>query len=137
MVQPRSLRANTRRRENHTRYAEQARRVDSRACVSDAGTPRELVEAAREAIKGNKAPSSASDRFWELSGGSFHCDECGCRMATNTTLAPVAKGRGYYYYRCPKKRHYGREACSHSKHHRAEKVESAVWSVVSGILMDP
>jgi site-specific DNA recombinase len=105
--------------------------------VPDAGIPRELVEAAREAIKDNKAPSSASDRFWELTGGILTCDECGWRMTASTMVAKAQKRRGYYYYHCPKRRQYGKESCSHAKHHPAEKMESAVWSAVSSILKDP
>lgn len=108
--------------------------------VPDAGIPRELVEAAREAIKDNKAPSSASDRFWELSGGLLYCGECGYTMKTHTTVAkkkPATNGRGYYYYHCPKKRLYGRDACSHGKHYRAEEMESEVWGRLRYVLEQP
>jgi site-specific DNA recombinase len=106
--------------------------------VPDAGISREQVDAAREAIKDNKAPSSASNRFWELTGGILFCDECGWRMAAHTMVSNKAlKRRGYFYYHCPKRRQYGKDSCSHAKHHRAEKMESAVWSAVSGIFKDP
>jgi hypothetical protein len=48
--------------------------------VPDAGVPRELVERPREAMADNRRPSSAGDRFWELSGGVFFCRACGCYM---------------------------------------------------------
>jgi Recombinase zinc beta ribbon domain len=44
--------------------------------------------------------------------------------------------RYVYYYRCP--RAYGYEGeCSHGKNHRADKLEPAVWDLVSGFLKDP
>jgi hypothetical protein len=52
--------------------------------VLDAGISREWVDAAREAVKDNRVPSSAGHRFWELSGGIFCCGGCGRRMFTNT-----------------------------------------------------
>jgi hypothetical protein len=39
--------------------------------VPDAGLEREVVEAAREAIRDNRKTSNAGHRYWELSGG-FH-----------------------------------------------------------------
>jgi site-specific DNA recombinase len=47
--------------------------------VPDAGVPRELVDVARQTIKGNSRPSSAGRRVWELSGGVLHCGGCGRR----------------------------------------------------------
>ena len=108
--------------------------------VPDPAIPREWVDAARAAIKDNRAPSAASDRLWELSGGILHCGECGNRMAPHTTRAANASfagRRAYHYYRCPKRHHYGAEECSHSKHHPAEVLEWEVWQAVSGYLKDP
>jgi hypothetical protein len=75
--------------------------------VLDAGISREWVDAAREAVKDNRVPSSAGHRFWELSGGIFCCGGCGRRMFTNT-VNPV---RGHHYYRCPTRLHDGKGAC--------------------------
>jgi site-specific DNA recombinase len=44
--------------------------------VPDSGIPREWVDAAREAVRNNKKPSSAGRRYWELSGGVFRCGGC-------------------------------------------------------------
>jgi hypothetical protein len=52
--------------------------------VPDPGVPREWVDAAREAIRENRRPSSAGRRFWELSGGILRCGGCGCAMMTNS-----------------------------------------------------
>ena len=101
--------------------------------VPDAGIPREWVDAAREAVKDNRVPSSAGHRFWELSGGVFCCGGCGRRMFTNT-VNPV---RGHHYYRCPTRLHDGKDACVTSKNFRADNVESMVWDFVSGLLKDP
>jgi DNA invertase Pin-like site-specific DNA recombinase len=48
--------------------------------VPDSRIPRTLVDAAREAIKDNRVPSTARRRFWELSGGIVRCSDCGGRM---------------------------------------------------------
>src|SRR3712207_7410457 len=50
--------------------------------VPDAGIPRELVDAAREAVKDNRRPSRAGNRFWQLSGGLLRCGACDRSMAS-------------------------------------------------------
>ena len=67
--------------------------------VPDSGIPREWVDVAREALKGNSVPSSAGRRVWELSGGIIKCSECGRNMMIHSVLAARAKGRRFYY-RC-------------------------------------
>ena len=101
--------------------------------VLDAGISREWVDAAREAVKDNRVPSSAGHRFWELSGGIFCCGGCGRRMFTNT-VNPV---RGHHYYRCPTRLHDGKDACVVSKNFRADNVEPMVWDFVCGLLKEP
>jgi site-specific DNA recombinase len=65
--------------------------------VPAAGIPREVVDAARTAIKDNRRHSSAGRRFWELSGGIIRCEVCGNGMQTRHY---VAKGKYQYgYYR--------------------------------------
>jgi site-specific DNA recombinase len=56
--------------------------------VPDSGVTREIVDAARQAIKHNRAPSNAGRRFWELSGGFVHCGLCGHVMDSHTTAKP-------------------------------------------------
>ena len=53
--------------------------------VPDAGVPRDTVEAAREAIKDNRAPSSAGHRHWQLAGHILYCGVCGRSMTPRTT----------------------------------------------------
>ena len=104
--------------------------------VPDPGIPREWVDAAREAIKGNAKPSANADRIWELSGVLF-CGECGCRMVAHTTFHNK-RGYTYHYYRCAKRnRHSAQHACTHDKHHKVEVTEGIVWELVSGLLKDP
>jgi site-specific DNA recombinase len=106
--------------------------------VPDSGIPREWVDAAREAVRNNKKPSSAGRRYWELSGGVFSCGGCGSRMAAETAWASRASAaKKYFYYKCPKGRRGGTEACPNNTSHRAEKVESQIWGFVSDLLKDP
>jgi len=106
--------------------------------VPDSRIPREWVDAAREAVRNNKKPSSAGRRYWELSGGVFCCGGCGSRMAAETAWASRASAaKKYFYYKCPKGRRGGTEVCPNNKSHRAEKVESQIWEFVSGLLKDP
>ena len=101
--------------------------------VPDAGISREWVDAARDAVKDNRVPSSAGYRFWELSGGIFCCGGCSRRMLTNT-VNPV---REHHYYRCPTRLHDGKNACVVSKNFRADNVEPMVWDFVSSLLKEP
>jgi site-specific DNA recombinase len=106
--------------------------------VPDSGIPREWVDAAREAIRNNKKSSSAGRRYWELSGGVFCCGGCGSRMTAETAWASrVSTKKVYFYYKCPKYRRGGSEACLNNTGYRAEKVEPLVWGFVSDLLKDP
>ena len=101
--------------------------------VPDAGIPREWVDAARVAIAHNRVPSSAGNRFWELSGGVFYCGECGRHMCPATVNAT----RGHHYYRCPTRQNDGKDACPMSKNFRADNVEPLIWGLVSDLLSSP
>ncbi|HZY57011.1 MAG TPA: zinc ribbon domain-containing protein, partial [Rubrobacteraceae bacterium] len=106
--------------------------------IPDAGVPRELVEAAREVLKENPRPSSAGDRFWELSGGVFVCGACGCRMLATRKKRSPDSDRCYHYYRCPTRRRVDRNACPQGKtSYRAEEIEQRVWRFISDLLKDP
>jgi hypothetical protein len=104
--------------------------------VPDSGIPREWVDAAREEIKENRAPSAAGRRVWELSGGILWCGSCGYNMALHSVTAPRAK-RMHFYYRCRKRGQDGIEACPQRKNHRADEIEPQVWGLVSGLLKEP
>ena len=103
--------------------------------VPDAGISRELVDAARAAIKDNRRPSSAGRRFWELSGGILRCGGCDCAMATNNV--PSNGNKLLFYYRCAKRLVEGKDACSQRKNYRADKVEPQVWELVCSLLKEP
>jgi len=102
--------------------------------VPDSGMPRELVDAAREAVKHNRSTAKAADRIWELSGGLFRCGCCGRAMSS----VPVGgKGRRRFYYRCPNRATNGIRACAMRTHFRAEKLEGEAWEAVRRGLTDP
>jgi len=103
--------------------------------VPDSGIPRETVEAARQIVANNKAFSSNGDRFWELSGGVLRCSECGRRMRTSVTRKK--DGKVYFYYSCASRREGDLSSCENRKTHRAERIEAAVWGLVSELLTDP
>jgi site-specific DNA recombinase len=103
--------------------------------VTDAGIPREWVDAARAAIKDNRRLPSANRRFWELAGGLFRCGCCGEVMRPHTSLGRKPDG-WYFYYRCARQWHKGNDACSHKKMYRADAMERRVWEFVSALLTD-
>jgi site-specific DNA recombinase len=105
--------------------------------VPDSEIPRELIEAAREAIAENRRPSSAGGRFWELSSGLLVCGNCGRRMTTCRRRRDTNTTKYYYHYRCPKRQVEGAGAYLHKKHYRAGEIEGTVWRVVSGFMKDP
>jgi site-specific DNA recombinase len=106
--------------------------------VPDSGVPRAVLEAARDAVRDNYRPPASRERFWELAGGVLYCDTCGRRMTKHTgTYYKASREKvSRYYYRCPLAvRH--KDACSQTKHFRADQVEPAVWGLISGVLKDP
>ena len=102
--------------------------------VPDAGISRELVDAAKRAIRDNSKPSSAGRRAWELSGGILYCGSSGRQMVPHSSKSG---GRYLYYYRCRRRWHQGRDACQNSRLRRVEDLEAPVWEMVSGLLKDP
>jgi site-specific DNA recombinase len=106
--------------------------------VPDSGIPREVVEAARAAIEGNRRPARAGRRYWELTGGIARCGECGWTMcATHSTSTKKGRTYAYDYYRCSNRDRYGLEACANSHKPRADKLEPEVWGFVSNLLKSP
>jgi site-specific DNA recombinase len=106
--------------------------------VPDSGIPRKWVDAAREAIRDNRPPSSAGWRVWELSGGIAKCEVCGRNMMIHSVTAPRLADPGrLFYYRCRTRNRDGARGCPHGKCHRAEAVEAQVWDLVSSLLKDP
>ncbi|MDP9477460.1 MAG: recombinase family protein [Actinomycetota bacterium] len=104
--------------------------------VPYAGIPRELVDAAREAIKDNRVPSKAGLRFWQLSGGILRCGLCGRSMTTRSIKARAGTYH-HHYYHCPAHHQHGDAGCTNRKYFRAENIEGPVWEMVAGLLRDP
>jgi site-specific DNA recombinase len=103
--------------------------------VPDSGTPREVVDAARAAIKNNRPSSNSKRRFWELSGGLVWCGGCGRRMHSTSITPGNSRSKRYFYYRCSSQGEG--KACPGPKTVPAEKLEADVWQLVSGLLKDP
>jgi site-specific DNA recombinase len=93
--------------------------------VPEASIPRELVDAARTAIKDNRRPPPSGRRSWELSG-LLRCSRCGYMMNAQTTTGGRSREQVYFYYRCGG-RYRSRNGCDHDKSHHAEKAEAMVW----------
>ncbi len=102
--------------------------------VPDSGVPREVADAAREALRKNRWNPGGDARFWELSGGILRCGACGRRMRTCVTRRKP--DRVYFYYACAKRRE-GRDACPNRGSYRADALEHAVRRAVAGLLADP
>jgi len=106
--------------------------------VPDSGIPRETVEAAREAIRDNRVPSSAGRRSWELSAGIGRCAACDRILRSRKrTKTKGGKRYLYFYYRCSGYDAHGLEGCENSRFASATKLERQVWEFVRGIMLNP
>jgi site-specific DNA recombinase len=105
--------------------------------VPGSGVPPELVDAARDAIKDNRTPSSAGRRIFDLSGGVLFCSDCGRRMVGTSVLDPKA-GRRYFYYECTRLRNADSRRCvAKIRRVRADALEPRIWEFISGMLLEP
>ena len=105
--------------------------------VPDSGIPPELVDAARDAIKDNRSPSSAGRRLFDLSGGVLFCSGCGRRMRGTSVFDPKT-GRRYFYYECTRLRNADSHHCGAKiQRVRADVLEPRIWSFISGLVRDP
>jgi site-specific DNA recombinase len=127
---------NGRRYRKEARFTEKPKEEWVAVPVPYAGIPREMVDAAREAIKDNRRPSSAGRRFWELSGGILHCGECGHAVVTRSIRAHTGT-YFYHYYYCRNHNQHGDAECTNRKSFPAVEIEGRVWDLVSGLLKDP
>jgi site-specific DNA recombinase len=125
-----------RRYKQRVRYALRPREEWVAVPVPDSGVPHEIVEAARQAIKHNRAPSNAGRRFWELSRGFVRCGVCSHVMDSSHTTANPGRPV-YFYYACRTRYKKGVEACSNGKYLPAARVEALVWEGVTKLLKDP
>ena len=127
---------NGRRYRREARFTEKPKEKWVAVPVPYAGTPREVVDAARDAIKDNRRPSNAGRRFWELSGGILRCGTCGHSTVTQSIRAHAGTFFHHSYY-CRNHRHHGDAECTNRKHYRALDLEGRVWDFISGLLKDP
>ena len=105
--------------------------------VPHSGIPRELVDAAREMVKNNRAPGKTGRRFWQLPSGAVRCKACDKQMHQ---YAATVGGKTYAYYKCSRLVRNGKDACSTERvrtNHRADEVERRVWEFVSELMKDP
>ena len=106
--------------------------------VPDSGIPAGLVDAARTAVRGNRAPSRAGGWFWELSGGVAVCAECGRSMlARHKSTSKNGRRYEYGYYQCSRNQAHGAEACINSRNSSSQNLEDAVWGRVYDFLRRP
>jgi len=54
-----------------------------------------------------------------------------------TSVTRKKDGKRYFYYSCASRREGNLSSCENRKTHRAERIESAVWDLVSELLTDP
>src|SRR5215217_6101822 len=127
---------NGRRYRTEARFTEKPKDEWVAVPVAYAGIPREVVDAARAAIKDNRRPSNSGRRFWELSGGILRCGTCGHSTVTQSVRAHAGT-HYYHYYYCRNHRHHGDAECTNRKHYRAVDLEGRVWDLISGLLKDP
>jgi site-specific DNA recombinase len=127
---------NGRRYRKEARFTERPKEEWIGVPVPESGIPREVADAAREAIKDNRRRSNAGRRFWELSGGILRCGECGHTTATRNIKAHTGTFYYYYYY-CRNHHRNGNAVCANRKSFRAVDLEEHVWQLVAGLLKDP
>jgi hypothetical protein len=127
---------NGRRYRKEARFKEKSREEWIGVPVPYSGIPRQVADAARDAIKDNRRPSNAGRRFWEVSGGILRCGVCGHKAATHSVRANSGT-HFHFYYHCRNHRVNGNGACTHKRSHRGVDLEERVWRLVSGLLKDP
>lgn len=99
--------------------------------LTGSGLDRGVVDRARARVEGNRSPSKAGDRVWELSGVA-KCAECGRNLIA---YRRAKKGGGYNtYYRCRPSSTV--DVCENRKSHPADALENLAW-VVFGTTADP
>ncbi len=82
--------------------------------IVSCGIDKDLIEAARLAVRDNRATSRSTARFWELSGGVAYCGVCGRRMLPSERKRRASEKRSYFYYICPR----GRYSRDEGRHHK-------------------
>lgn len=109
-----------------TREGQYAREEQVPIPVPSSGIPREVLDAARLALRGNVRFRNTGDRVYELAS-IVRCADCGNRLATNRKLQD---GRRYDYYRCSNCQRHGPKVCSMNKNFPADALERMVLHAV-------
>lgn len=100
--------------------------------VPSSGIPRETIDAARLALRGNVRFRNTGDRVYELAS-LIRCADCGNRLATNRKSQD---GIRYDYYRCSNCQRHGSAVCSMNKNFPAGALERKVLHAVLGAVKD-
>ncbi len=100
--------------------------------VVSSGIPRELIDAARDALRGNVVSRNTGTRVYELAS-IVRCADCGYRLATNRKLMG---GKTYHYYRCGNHQRHGSRVCGMNKFFPAERLERTVLHAVLDAVKD-
>ncbi len=100
--------------------------------IVSGGIPRDLIDAARAAIRDNRPHRSGGHRVYELAG-IIRCAGCGNRLSSNRNLAG---GKEYWYYRCPKNQRDGSKGCTMNHNYPAEATERKVLHAVLDAVKD-
>lgn len=99
--------------------------------LTGSGLDRGVVDRARARVKGNRSPSKAGDRVWELSGVA-KCAGCGRNLIS---YRRAKKSGGFNtYYRCRPSSTV--DKCPNRKSHPADALENLAWEVF-GTTADP
>jgi len=101
--------------------------------IPSSGIPREVIEAARLALRDNVRSRNTGDRVYELAS-LIRCADCGNRLATNRKLQD---GHRYDYYRCSNNQRHGSKVCSMNKNLPAARLERLVLHTVLEAVKDP
>lgn len=100
--------------------------------IASSGILRDLIDAARAAIRDNRPHRSGGHRVYELAG-IIRCAGCGNRLSSNRNLAG---GKEYWYYRCPKNQRDGSKGCTMNHNYPAEATERKVLHAVLDAVKD-
>lgn len=100
--------------------------------VVSSGISREVIDAARLAIRDNVRCRSTGDRVYQLAG-IIRCADCGYRLATNRKREG---GKMYHYYRCSNHQRHGSRVCAMNKSFPADDLERVVLHAVLDAVKD-
>jgi site-specific DNA recombinase len=89
-------------------------------------------QVAQEQLQANRKKFVKPTHYSYLLRGRIRCASCGGMYVGG---AVKSKGRIYRYYHCTKSQYHGENRC-HSKHLKADAIETLVWHAVQEALLD-